>query len=193
MIYTYIDLIRGDDCYVPIQGILPSTCTVNIHLRENSDSSSYYILSVVGNCVYIPSTVSINLSGHYEFDIECIIAGTTITIQHTDIDFIPDVTRLYGDIQPILNQDLERVKIIAREYLVKDDNGILSPLNNTRFSYIQNLPEKVWTISHGLNKYPSVVVCDSAGTFIEGKLRYIDFNTVEAVFNVEFSGRAELN
>lgn len=96
MIYTYRDLIRGDDCYIDIQAIIPEGATTNIHLRENANASDYFILSIVNNKVYIPATITVDLQGHYEFDIECQILGETITLQHTDLDFVPDVTRTYG-------------------------------------------------------------------------------------------------
>lgn len=61
------------------------------------------------------------------------------------------------------------------------------------FSYTQNTPAKIWNINHGLGKKPSVITTDSAGTTVEGMIKYIDLNNVSVEFSVAFSGNAELN
>lgn len=52
---------------------------------------------------------------------------------------------------------------------------------------------KVWDIMHGLKKYPSVTVVDSAGTVVVGEVIYINTNEIRLVFNAAFSGKAYLN
>jgi hypothetical protein len=61
------------------------------------------------------------------------------------------------------------------------------------FRYTQNIPSTIWIINHGMNKRPSVIVTDSAGTTIEGQVTYNDVNTVTIEFSAAFSGYAELN
>ncbi|QBX16940.1 hypothetical protein Javan291_0064 [Streptococcus phage Javan291] len=50
----------------------------------------------------------------------------------------------------------------------------------------------VWTIEHRLNRYPAVVVSDSAGTQVFGDVRYLSTNKLEIHFAVPFSGTAVL-
>ena len=52
---------------------------------------------------------------------------------------------------------------------------------------------KVWTITHGLGKRPSVTVVDSAGTAVIGEIEYLDDNTVRLTFCSAFSGTAYCN
>ena len=52
---------------------------------------------------------------------------------------------------------------------------------------------KVWTITHGLGKRPSVTVVDSAGTAVIGEIEYLDDNTVRLTFCAAFSGTAYCN
>lgn len=61
------------------------------------------------------------------------------------------------------------------------------------FRYNQNTPSTIWTINHNLNKRPSVVTTDSAGTTVEGMVSYIDVNNLTVEFSAAFSGYAELN
>ncbi|MEX5397231.1 hypothetical protein ABPH35_02370 [Streptococcus sp. ZJ93] len=50
----------------------------------------------------------------------------------------------------------------------------------------------IWTIEHSLNRYPAVVVSDSAGTQVFGDVRYLSTNKLEIQFAVPFSGTAVL-
>lgn len=50
-----------------------------------------------------------------------------------------------------------------------------------------------WLVDHGLDKFPSVTVVDSAGTVVIGEVRYLNKNAVLLSFNSEFSGTAYLN
>ena len=71
--------------------------------------------------------------------------------------------------------------------LVRDNSG------DKYFRYVQNLPSKIWSIHHALNKRPSVIVTDSAGTTVEGMINYIDSDNLTITFSASFSGYAELN
>lgn len=50
-----------------------------------------------------------------------------------------------------------------------------------------------WNIVHNLNKHPTVVMVDSAGTVVEGEVAYIDQNTCTIHTNFPFKGTAYLN
>lgn len=70
---------------------------------------------------------------------------------------------------------------------------VTSGLGDKNYIHDQGTPNTIWTISHGLNKKPSVTVIDTAGTEVEGHVEYIDNNNVIIVFNSSFSGTATLN
>lgn len=59
--------------------------------------------------------------------------------------------------------------------------------------YVQNTPDNVWSITHPLNKFPSISIKDSAGTNVYGEINYIDTSTLTITFNSSFSGVAILN
>lgn len=57
----------------------------------------------------------------------------------------------------------------------------------------QSTAADTWLVAHGLGKFPSVTVVDSAGDQVEGDVRFIDANTLLITFSAAFSGRAHLN
>lgn len=61
------------------------------------------------------------------------------------------------------------------------------------FVYDQSVPASTWTITHNLNKHPSVAVVDSAGTVVIGDCQYINDNELVLTFTGAFSGKAYLN
>ena len=62
------------------------------------------------------------------------------------------------------------------------------------FTYNQGTPSTVWTISHPLEKKPSVTILTSAGDEVQGNVRYLEDNkTIIITFNFAFSGQAILN
>jgi hypothetical protein len=71
-------------------------------------------------------------------------------------------------------------------------NGQGGSTNNS-FRYSSDTKKLVWEIEHNLQKYPSVVVTDTAGTTYEGNVRYIDDNKLTITFSVPFKGYADLN
>lgn len=61
------------------------------------------------------------------------------------------------------------------------------------FVHDQGIPSQVWTVTHVLNKFPSVLVKASSGDAVEGAVNYIDENHITITFNSAFSGKAILN
>jgi hypothetical protein len=64
---------------------------------------------------------------------------------------------------------------------------------DSNYVHLQNLPATSWVIVHGLAKFPSVTVVDSAGSIVEGDIHYVDTNSLTVSFSVGFSGKAYLN
>lgn len=61
------------------------------------------------------------------------------------------------------------------------------------FEFVKSQANSLWSIHHGLNKYPSVTVVDTAGTQGFGTVSYIDSNNVTVSFSAAFAGSAYLN
>jgi hypothetical protein len=61
------------------------------------------------------------------------------------------------------------------------------------FAHTQQTPSSSWTILHNLNFNPNVTVVDSAGTNVEGEVRYTNPNQLVVVFSSAFSGYAYLS
>ena len=61
------------------------------------------------------------------------------------------------------------------------------------YQHIQIQASDVWSITHNLQKYPSVSIVDSANSKVQGEVDYIDINTLTVSFTAEFGGTAYLN
>ncbi len=61
------------------------------------------------------------------------------------------------------------------------------------YIFEQREASDVWIIDHGLNRYPSCTVVDSAGTAVVGEVEYASRQTIRVHFTAQFSGKAYLN
>lgn len=61
------------------------------------------------------------------------------------------------------------------------------------FVFTQSSASSTWTVSHNLNKFPSVSVVDSAGTAVIGNVTYNSTSQITLTFSASFSGKAYLN
>jgi len=61
------------------------------------------------------------------------------------------------------------------------------------FVFTQGTPATTWTITHNLNKFPSVSVVDSANEIVYGEVIYTNTNSLTVTFTAAFSGKAYLN
>lgn len=61
------------------------------------------------------------------------------------------------------------------------------------YVHTQGVASAIWTITHNLDKYPSVVAVDSLNRIVGGDITYPDANTVIITFNAAVIGRAFLN
>lgn len=61
------------------------------------------------------------------------------------------------------------------------------------YEFVQDTPQKTWTITHGLDiRYPSVTCIDGDGNRIYGDIEYYSNNVTIIKFNSAVSGRAIL-
>jgi len=61
------------------------------------------------------------------------------------------------------------------------------------FAFSQAMPAATWTVTHNLEKYPSVTVVNSAGEVVFGAVKYTSLNSLTITFTNPFSGTAYLN
>lgn len=64
---------------------------------------------------------------------------------------------------------------------------------NSSYVHSQAIPSDNWVINHNLNIFPNIAVIDSAGTYIEGGIEYVNQNRVILTFVGGFSGTAYLS
>lgn len=67
---------------------------------------------------------------------------------------------------------------------------IPSTEGDKNYIHEQTTPSDIWEYQHGLNKKPSVVITDSAGTVLMGAVLINDGVTVKIQFNFPFWGYA---
>jgi hypothetical protein len=61
------------------------------------------------------------------------------------------------------------------------------------YVFTQIVPNTTWSITHNLNKFPSVTIVDSAGTVVIGDVTHINNDQLTVTFNSAFAGKAYLN
>ena len=61
------------------------------------------------------------------------------------------------------------------------------------YRHNQNSASSIWTINHNLNKFPNVVVFDSADNQAVGAITHVSKNQLTITFSASFSGTAYLN
>jgi hypothetical protein len=61
------------------------------------------------------------------------------------------------------------------------------------YTHEQAIPLAVWVVNHPLLRMPSVAIVDSAGSNVEGEIRYDSNTQITITFSAAFSGYAYLN
>jgi hypothetical protein len=75
----------------------------------------------------------------------------------------------------------------------KGDKGDPGFSPTVAYTWTQSMPDNPWIINHNLGFMPNVTVQDSAGTIVEGEIRYTDTNNLTLTFSSAFSGHAYLS
>jgi len=73
------------------------------------------------------------------------------------------------------------------------DFEVVNIPTDANFIFTQSIPSAIWTITHNLDKFPSVSVVDTANQLMYGDTEYIDKNKLTITFSATFSGKAYLN
>lgn len=84
-------------------------------------------------------------------------------------------------------------QIVVKQSNIDYDTGWFTPLFSDK-TFTQDFTTSTEVIiNHGLSKYPSVTVIDSAGSEVIGDVEYIDTSSVKLLFSAPFSGKAICN
>ena len=59
--------------------------------------------------------------------------------------------------------------------------------------FLFGTPLVIWTLAHGLNRFPSVTLVDTAGDQVGADVSYLDANTIQVSFGSPTAGSAYLN
>lgn len=90
----------------------------------------------------------------------------------------------------------DRVTVVVKPdptYIVEVGvQGPPGPPSDT-FIYNQAAPSDTWTIQHNLDKWPSVMIVDSAGNMVLGDIEYTTADSLVISFADAFAGKAFLN
>ena len=109
------------------------------------------------------------------------------------------------DVRKSIDYILKRVNAKYVSKIVAGANITISPgsgegivtisatSTDKNFVFTQGSPSCVWTVSHGLDKFPSVSVVDSANNEVEGDVHFVDVNNLTITFSSSFAGKAYLN
>ena len=103
---------------------------------------------------------------------------------HVDVSHIEE--KLSTEVGKRLRLDDDAIQLL-------NDNGDVISEVPTSFVFEQGRSSDTWVIVHNLNKYPSVVVVDSAGNSQETAVEYNTRNKLTIKLNASFSGKAFLN
>ena len=178
---------------------------------EGGTTFSLYVTDNSGLPYPLKGSVGGTITAIQNTDGKLVITGNetkTINISSSLLYLIESALKLGDNISNLVNDanyiTLTDIPVfVASNYDLGDftNTGVdpfvhLSDLNATQdknWIYTQNIPNNVWSITHPLNKFPSISIKDSAGTNVYGEINYIDISTLTITFNSSFSGVAILN
>jgi len=93
----------------------------------------------------------------------------------------------------VLDIDITSTTTNRNIKLTYRDNTFISDNFNYAYIHDQSTPASSWSITHNLNKYPSVTIVDTASSEIIGEVVYNSTNSLTLNFSASFSGKAFLN
>ena len=107
-----------------------------------------------------------------------------------------DSTGSSGSPSTSVDIDLSKSSTGYAKTLVTDGERI--SWSNATYIHTQSTTSNTWTITHNLNRFPSVTVIDSADTVVQGTIVYNSANQLTVTFfsgtdALAFQGKAYLN
>ena len=108
-----------------------------------------------------------------------------------------DTAANWATVNPVLLQGEPALEIDSGKLKFGDGisnyNSLPYFAADKHFVHVQGTAAATWNINHNLGKNPSVVVVDSAGSFVYGAETHIDENNLKVEFSAPFSGKAYIN
>jgi hypothetical protein len=71
--------------------------------------------------------------------------------------------------------------------------GPMGPPGGASFTFQQDVPSALWSVTHDLNRFPSVTVVDTGGSEVWPDVHYLDAMSVDLAFGSPTTGRAYFN
>lgn len=93
----------------------------------------------------------------------------------------------------VKNADGQSIVLVDKPITTVSVKGLVGGTADAYYVHNQALPESVWTITHNLNKKPSVTIVDSTDAVVYGDINYLNDNQLTLTFVGAFSGKAYLN
>jgi hypothetical protein len=130
-----------------------------------------YLEYIVGEDIIIFNTSDRNNFGHFKF----------VSLLESTPDVYIATIELEASNGVLVDQAVYGIGLFQKAY--KDKH----------YKHVQGVSSAVWTINHNLDKHPSVIVKDSAGSTVIGEILYTDLDNLTITFSGAFSGEAYLN
>jgi hypothetical protein len=155
---------------VPFQDI------TTIKISESTSGGKYalqYLQALVSDNISISNYSDINNFGVYKLN-SLVPDPSEPTFYNADLTFVRG------------NGNLANTKLY---YIEASAIGI----RDKNFVFNQAVPSTTWTVTHNLNKFPSVSVVDTGGTVVVGSYTYDSNNQTTLNFTHAFAGKAYFN
>ena len=177
---------------------------IPVHDTDNpftKGSSGWYVVvktveerDSISCCDRLPNMVVLVVGSDFSFK-EYSLQGDKICeepqwVEITDKDFDVILTENYSNLD--LTTEIKTQKDL-NNVLIKILTELQSLQGDKHFIFDQFDAKSTWTITHNMNKFPSVYTVDTANSVVEGLVEYIDKNSLIVMFNFPFSGKAYLN
>lgn len=155
---------------VPFQDI------TTIKISESTSGGKYalqYLQALISNNISISNYSDINNFGVYKLN-SLVPDPSEPTFYNADLTFVRG------------NGNLANTKLY---YIEASAIGA----SDKNFVFNQAVPSTTWTVTHNLNKFPSVSVVDTGGTVVIGSYTYNSGNQTTLNFTHAFAGKAYFN
>lgn len=93
----------------------------------------------------------------------------------------------------LVSQPADDIVIAGTNIGMQGPEGPPGESGDVHYVHNQINPTTQWTVTHNLNKYPSVTIIDSGGTTVIGNINYVSPNQIILEFEAPFGGKALLN
>lgn len=64
---------------------------------------------------------------------------------------------------------------------------------DANYIHTQSVAATTWTVTHNLNKYPAVMIVDSANSVVIGSINYLSLNSLEVELSALSTGKVYCN